>query len=247
MSAARRVLNTRPQDDAGLLTERLIALGREVVCEPLLEMHFPSIEAPTSDSMQAVLFTSRNGVRAFARASDNRSILAFCVGDSTAALAREFGFERVESAGGDVSKLVDLVASDARPDAGTLIHIAGSVSAGNLVGELQSKGFICQRTVMYESRERQRFSTRTIEFMQHSALSEVVLFSPRSARTFVKLTEYDDLAHRCSEITAFCLSPAVADVIEKLGWREMKIASEPSLESLLTLFHTLEGDAHNHG
>ena len=51
---------------------------------------------PFLDGVQAVLFTSANGVRAFAAATTRRGFRAFAVGDATAAAARAAGFADVD-------------------------------------------------------------------------------------------------------------------------------------------------------
>src|SRR4051812_16935975 len=87
-------------------------------------------------NVQAVLFTSANGVRAFAAAERRRDIPAFAVGEATAAAARLAGFTTVDTAGGDVAALADLVRERLTPARGALLHAAGSAVAGDLSGVL---------------------------------------------------------------------------------------------------------------
>ena len=61
-----RLLVTRPLDDAQALADRLEAGGHEALVEPLLTIA-PDLAAPLPlDGARALLFTSANGVRAFA-------------------------------------------------------------------------------------------------------------------------------------------------------------------------------------
>lgn len=71
-----RVLVTRPSEDAGLLGERLAALGVEASAAPLLSIENIAGDALDLDGVQAVLFTSANGVRAYGARSDDRSLPA---------------------------------------------------------------------------------------------------------------------------------------------------------------------------
>ena len=59
-----RVLVTRPAEDAEETAAELVARGHEPVIAPLVDIRF--VEGPPLelDSVQAVLATSRNGVRA---------------------------------------------------------------------------------------------------------------------------------------------------------------------------------------
>ena len=70
-----------------------------------------------------MLFTSSNGVRAFAELSPRRDLPAFAVGDATAAAALAAGFTQFKSAGGDVRDLARLVASSLKPADGLLFHV----------------------------------------------------------------------------------------------------------------------------
>ncbi len=62
----------------------------------------------------------------------------------------------------------------------------------------------------------------------------VLFFSPRTAESFASLCARDGLSERCRTLTAFCLSPAVAEAAA-LPWRAVRIAARPDQESLLEL------------
>ena len=130
----RRALVTRPRAEAAALAEALAMRGIEAIIEPLLDIHYRDEPAPDLAGVQAVLCTSANGIRALARLSGERRIAVFAVGEATAARARDAGFARVESAGGNVEDLARLARQLLRPDAGRLLHVAGSDVAGDLAG-----------------------------------------------------------------------------------------------------------------
>ena len=104
-----RVLITRPGEDGTALADVLRARSIKTVIEPLLAIKY--IDGPALDvnSVQALLLTSANGVRALARRTDRRDIPVYAVGDSTATTARKAGFVQVHSAAGTVETLVGLV------------------------------------------------------------------------------------------------------------------------------------------
>jgi uroporphyrinogen-III synthase len=238
----RCVLNTRPLEDAAELNERLFQLGMTVVSEPLLQISFFDGSAPDLESFKALIFTSRNGVRALARGSAQRDIPVFAVGDSTARFAQEAGFQQVFSADGDVASLAALIGGTIKPLSGPLLHVAGSVAAGDLSGELQRLGYQIIRNVMYESRMSEELSTRTIQSIRNGAVDCVALFSPRTARTFAALAEHSNILDRCRDMSVMCLSPAVAVKLNGIPWRQVLIASEPKFEALMQLFGELEVD-----
>jgi len=105
-------LVTRPIEDAQTLTAALAAREVTALVEPLLTIRFLPETNIDLSGVQALVFTSANGARAFAAASPRRDVAVFAVGDRTAATARALGFGDVISAGGDVAHLAAL---DRRP------------------------------------------------------------------------------------------------------------------------------------
>jgi uroporphyrinogen-III synthase len=61
----------------------------------------------------------------------------------------------------------------------------------------------------------------------------VLLFSPRTARTFVELIGRHGLQDRLISTAAICLSAAVAKPCRELSWREIYCAARPALDALL--------------
>src|SRR5262249_48258458 len=125
-----RVAITRAQPEAEKTAAHVRARGGEAVLAPLLSIEPRPFELSAAGA-QALLFTSSNGVHAFAAQATQRDIAAFAVGESTAAAARAAGFAEVRAAGGDVAALAQLVQAALDPRAGALIHISGAHVAGD--------------------------------------------------------------------------------------------------------------------
>src|SRR4029453_3124472 len=100
-----RILIPRPMEDARPLADALEERGIEVLIEPLLEIRHLDDAEIDLDGVQSLLFTSANGVRAFAALSPRRDLKVFTVGDGSADAARQAGFPSVESAKGGVEAL----------------------------------------------------------------------------------------------------------------------------------------------
>jgi len=238
-----RALVTRPEEDAVPLAAALVERGVEVAVEPLLTIR-PIADAPIDlQGVQALLFTSANGVRSFAALAAARTLPgwrdlpAFAVGDASAATAREAGFARVESAGGDVAALARLVVERLDPKAGALFHAAGSAVAGDLAGMLSTAGFTLRREMLYEAKPADQLSPATVTALANGAFDLVLFFSPRTAAAFVALTRAagEGVVKGCAAAAAVCLSPAVAAAAGELPWREVQAAARPELPALLDL------------
>jgi uroporphyrinogen-III synthase len=228
-----QALVTRPREDAQGIAADLRGRGLEVMVEPLLDI--VPVAAPTiaTDDLQGVLATSANGIRALARALPGRGLPVWAVGDATARCARDLGYRRVESAGGDVHSLAALVRDRARPDAGALLHAAGTKLAGDLAGLLGEAGFAVRRVVLYDAHPARTLSGSLIEALTAGRLSLALFFSPRTARTFVTLAEAAGIGDRCGTVAAYALSPAVADILADLPWRAVVTAETPTQAALL--------------
>ncbi|HEX3500031.1 MAG TPA: uroporphyrinogen-III synthase, partial [Stellaceae bacterium] len=140
-----QALITRPIEDAGTLAAALAARGVTAVSEPLLAIRQRAGARVALAGLQAVLLTSANGARALGRVTTRRDLAILAVGDATAQTARALGFSEIASAGGDVEDLARLAVARLDPGAGALLHVAGSVVAGDLAGRLAAAGFRVER------------------------------------------------------------------------------------------------------
>ena len=238
-----RALITRPKEDSAAIAERLEELGIEPVIEPLMTVEPVADPEIDLDGVQAILLTSRNGVRALAGAIERRDIAVYAVGDSTAELARDSGFETVDSAGGDSDSLADLVRRRLKPEDGALLHAAGAAVAGDLAGVLTADGYDVRRREVYATRQVAALSVAACGLLSEGGIDLVLFFSPRTAQIFVGLVNQAGLAESCADITAVCLSRAVAHSVRPLGWREIFVAEQPNLSSMIEVAASAGADA----
>lgn len=233
----RRLLITRPADDAAGLVHRLAAHGIAGLVAPMLTIRF--LAGPPLDlaGVQALAATSANGVRAFVHRQGAggwpEDLPVFAVGDATQRAALALGFRRTESAAGDVAALAALIASRLDPAAGEILHGAASDVAGDLAGRLAAAGFVCRREVLYAALPAQQLDAATADALAAGTLDGVMLFSPRTARTLVRLIAAAGLADAAAGLTAWCLSRQVAEEVRALSWRSIAIAAAPTEAALL--------------
>ncbi len=233
-----RVMITRPREDALVVAKELAAQGVETIVEPLFEIVPRVANDLDLDGAQALLLTSANGVRALAAASPRRVSPILAVGEATAAAARAAGFARVEAAGaaaGDVVALAALAEKRCDPRAGALVHVCGSVVAGDLAGRLAARGFTVRREVLYEARPAAALSGAAVTALSQGAVDAVLLFSPRTAKAFVRLAEEAGVRAALGLVEALCLSPAVGEAAGAVAWREVRVADRPNQAALLAL------------
>lgn len=236
-----RLLVTRPREDADALAEALRGIGAEPVLAPMMTIEpEPDIRLDLA-RVQALLFTSANGVRAFAAASDARDLPVLAVGDATARAAAEAGFTRIDSAGGDTHDLAALAARTLDPKAGALLHAAGRDVAGPLKQALESRGFKVRRQTLYRAAFARTLPEEARRAIDEQSLDGVLFFSPRTAQSFVSLVRKAALSDKLSNSYAYCLSAAVAKIARDVQWKRVRVAAEPTQAALLDL---IAADAH---
>ena len=238
-----RILVTRPGEDGIALAELLNVSGIDSIVDPLMsiqQIHGPQLKL---EGVQALLLTSANGVRALVNRSSRRDIPIYAVGEATATTARKFGFSQVHSADGNVDMLVDLVENILKPEDGSLLHIAGSSIAGDLIKSLSNSGFQCSRVILYKTNNSRRLLDSTIADIKQNKIDAVMLYSPRSAEIFVNLIRKARLVRSCQKIILICLSDAVYKKTLKIQWKAVKTSTEPNQGAIIELASVLAGNS----
>ena len=228
-----QALLSRPREESQSLAAALAVRDVGTVIEPMMEVHYCVAAALDLATVQAILCTSANGVRALARVTGERGLPLLAVGEATASRARAEGFTSVASADGAVTDLVRLAAARLRPQNGRLLQVAGNVVAGDLVGALRAHGFVIERRVLYEARPVERLSTAALSALRGRTIDFALFFSPRTAAIFVRLAGIAGVAGCCRTITSLAISAAADAVLTGLPWRDRRVAERPNQPALL--------------
>src|SRR5260221_8091182 len=226
-----KAIVTRPRDDAAAVVGALADRGVAALLAPMLTiLPVPQATRHLAERLagaQAVLFTSANGVRAFAAASPRRELPVLAVGDASAAAARIPGFPSVTSPGGDIEDLVELVAAHLSPQGGPLVHAALAAVAGDLAGRLAAQGFAVHRATLYEAVPAAALDPDTAAAMRRGEAAMALFFSPRTATTFVRPAAAAGVGDACRAMAAGAFSPAVPAALRALSWRTVPLAARP--------------------
>jgi uroporphyrinogen-III synthase len=187
--------------------------------------------APDLAGVQAILLTSANAVPALGETA--RRLPVFAVGAATAAAARRAGCATVISADGGGEDLARLVARRCHPDGGALLHLSGQEVSAEPAGSLAAAGFALRRQAVYRTEPARELTPGTISALRRGEIDAVLLFSPRTARTFVALIGRHGLEASLGATAAICLSAAVAEPCRALVWRGIHTAARPELTAFL--------------
>ncbi|NNK79572.1 MAG: uroporphyrinogen-III synthase [Litoreibacter sp.] len=226
---AAKILLTRPQRQSERFADILhkqLGDHLEIEISPILEIRFidPEVDLTRVDGL---VFTSENGVSGLARVTPRRDLAAYCVGDRTAEVAREAGFE-ARSAHGDVDALAEMLVRSAGGK--TLLYARGKHIARDLQPMLGCACIDLNETVVYDQAELP-LSEVARALLAGTDPVLIPLFSPRSARLLCQSLDRSSTA----PCVALCLSKAVAEGCPPGLFDVIAISGAPNLQSMVEL------------
>lgn len=235
-----RLLVTRPiaqaEETATLLRDR----GHVVHVAPLLEIIADPAVSLAPDGTDLVVLTSRGAVRALAQHPELgrvRDLPTLAVGQATAEAARAAGFSQVRAAGGDLLSVAQAIETDPnRPRA--VLHLAGRDRSGDLGALLAATGVAVVTRVCYRAEPAGNLPAGVAAALREGDIDAVLSFSPRSAETLVALAVAEGLEPAVMALRHFCLSEAVAEVLQGAGASRIEVAERPDQRALLELVGT---------
>jgi len=205
-----------------------------IVC-PVLDVNFrASIDVDVS-GVQALAFTSTNGVRAWGPRRPERDLPVFAVGDSTAEAAKGIGFRKVSSANGDVVKLAALISKKLKPRNGSVLHVRGIHVSGDLAGALRENGFTAREAIGYGTVPVDMLSEEAIAAIVSGAPVQVLIHSRRGAKTFLDLVRRFGLHNWLGNVAAYGLSASALKPLEHAGFAGLYASPEPNEAAMLKL------------
>ena len=176
------LLITRPLGAAQRLANAVSAecdVEHSQIISPLLKIEATEevIDLKPSD---AAVFTSVNGVEQAAFNTPISGQTAWCVGDQTAAAAKQRGFAAI-SADGTASDLLLLILS--QKSSGRFVHIRGEQTRVNLASDLVQSGMNAVDVVAYRQSS-VPLTSAALDQITGSRFVVAPLFSPNTARAF---------------------------------------------------------------
>lgn len=208
------VVITRPQPDAEVLAARLAMQGITSLIHPML--HIEAVPHVLAGPYDGVIITSRNALR---YADVPQGIPLFCVGEETACYARQCGFEQIAAVAQDAAALLPLI-----PPAGRLLHLSGADISQAFPAHVE-------RVIAYKAHWIETASPELEKAMECQSVNAVIFYSTRTAQAFqamIKQYQWDIHA-----MTAYCLSPAIAECCASHPWKRIVAADTPTTDTLV--------------
>ena len=210
---------TRAEPGAARTAARLRDRGFEPMVRPVLRIETLPIASPNS-APDGLVFTSRNGVAAWAGMTDDRDLPVVAVGAATAEAARAAGFRSVRSADGDIVALAALIRSDPALAGRTLLHPGAETPAGDLPALVGGHARV-ESLPVYRAVETGASPPEGVDAL--------LVHSPRAARAIAERW----IDRPASPRIACAISPAAAEPLEGLDLKEIRVAASPDETALL--------------
>lgn len=235
-----QLLVTRPEPDASATAARLRALGHTVVVEPLLNVTFTA--PPANLEKPAVLLVSSvNGARAMAAwpaVAAWSDVPVYGLASTEAitrvspALAARVAPDNARVHTG--AELAEAIRATVPADSGPILYCAAHDRSGDLETALIAAGYDLRVVEAYRADPVQEFSPATREALAHGAIDGVLLYSRRTAQTYLHLGDHAGITAELRIPSYYVISRAVADVVSDLA-AAVHVAKNPNEDSLLAL------------
>lgn len=222
-----KVLITRPIEDAQDVSFAIKRKDYDVVCAPFLAVVLHDKILTNLENYSGVIFTSRNAVRAFCKNATERNLSVWTVGNSTKELALEMGFKDVQSAGGTVKNLKDIIlkANNIKP----LLYVRGQ----DISKEIDHENI--HEEILYHTDMIKKIDENIEHQISLSEFSHILFFSARTAQAFVNFANNAKISHGLKQTKALCLGDSMVSFVSVLPWKSVEVAQKPNRESLLKL------------
>jgi uroporphyrinogen-III synthase len=231
-----RMLVTRPEPDASDTAARLRALDLEPVLCPLLEFEPLPTSLPAGKGFAAMALTSANALRALEARGALQSYVGlktYTVGDRTADHARGYGIGEVQSAGGTMADLAELLAH-AKLE-GPVFYPAAREQSGDLAKSLAPYGVMVITAPVYAMRQISALPMNVREALLDGEIGAALFYSRRTAETFVKLAGSGLGRDVQTRLGMLCISETVAEPLVDAHFVRISLADYPSEEAMMAL------------
>ncbi|AIL12766.1 hypothetical protein IM40_03290 [Candidatus Paracaedimonas acanthamoebae] len=232
-----KVLLTRPQYDSEELANDLLAYGIESHINPLIKIESKPFQYDLKH-VQALVITSINGIRCFAAQSQERSLPLFVVGQESMKLASSLHFKEIIQGNGTALSLLPLIRGVCSHTKKEIAYITGDHIHTDLILPLIELGFSARRIIAYNTVECSSLSHQTQQLLENKTISAVSFFSPRNAQIFAKLVE--NSKGLCQFLYGVCLSSEIANIVSKIQWKELYIATSPTRQEVIKILRDLK-------
>lgn len=230
----------RPVEDSAELAQAARAQGFVPIVEPVLAIEYLQPDFSAATQNEILVFTSANGVTAFAKGSDLRENPIYTVGRNTADAARQAGFTNVKTAAGSVDDLVEILLKDYAETDVPILYVRAEEISKDLRSELLKHGLTVRELTAYRSVPADNLSLDLLKALDARDVAAIMFFSAKGAAVFAALLEQYGRTARIRTSNALCISEAVLQSVSVLPFGMNSVAETPDRYGMIKLLEQLK-------
>ncbi|QGR02602.1 uroporphyrinogen-III synthase [Ehrlichia ruminantium] len=227
----KSLLVTRPQEDSITIKEILTKLGFNIYIEPMFSIKY----LPTKLNLEhfdSIISTSKHSIIALSKITKNRTQPIITVGDNTKQVAEKLGFLSVTSLNGNIYNIISYIQNNIKL---RFLYIRGQEVTYNLKDTFNNNNMIFHEVILYSTIDRQSLSKHCYNALFHNKISAILFYSSRTASIFINLIKKHNIAHKTSNIIVYAMSDKIAEAVNNVSWKSIKISDKPTNKSLISL------------
>ena len=207
---------------------------------PLNRIAFCDGPIAVPQGTEALVFTSTNGVRAFAAKTDARDLPVICVGERTTAQAKQAGFREASVGGKSAGELLHALP---RLPYRRLFYARGRDVSTDLKAGLPPD-FTLFEQVVYAAEPAGPPESKVAEALANGRIAVITIWSRRNAQV---LEQYlTNSSHpRPETVKLAAISGNAAEPLAKAGFRAVLTAPSPDADGMMSaIFAALRQESH---
>jgi uroporphyrinogen-III synthase len=228
------ILFTKSQNSSEILIKSFIEKGHRVTNFPILNIKPITIADINFKDFTSIIFTSSNAVQNIKNIKNINHLKCFCVGEETAAAAKQIGFLNIQVAGGNYIELRNLIFKNCDKVIENLVYVRGEFVSNDLEGDFKKQGYNLKSIINYTAEPNLNIDHQLIDDLKNKLIDVIFVYSKRAADQLLKIILKHKIMNDLDNCSLNCISINVANTLKRLKWKRIKIFS-PGEEELSLL------------
>ncbi len=227
------ILFTRPFEDCKELIFKFTSLGHNVSHLPVINIKPIKYIEPDYSCFKGIIFTSANAIKNLNTSKIDKNIKCFCVGNPTERTAKQFGFQNIFCAEGNVQNLKEIIFQNFESKFGSLIYVSGEQISYNLDKDLILEGYSVKRLINYTVKPVEVIGEQFIKDLKSHIPDIVFIYSENSAKNFFNLISKYQLKEYWMNTNLMCIGEKASSALNEIKWKKIFLFNSGEEEYLL--------------
>lgn len=213
----KKILITRPKEQATELANFINSSGNFAFIEPIFEVEFYNY-TKINYPFLAIIITSINAVSALEAINPKKNIKIFTLGKKLSEKLTNLGFTNLTIAKDSAAQLFIEIAKFNE----AILYLRGERISFDFAAQFKN----ILEIVTYKIVENRAFSENFLNFCKNNNFDEILLFSKNSGETFISLLKRHNLLANFINSKMVCLSKNICDFLDKSGFKNHQTFAE---------------------